>query len=196
MVSLSRKLLSYLAAGFVGFVIGYFAGREHLKYEMRTALVSAAQEMQNGLASAFGENPSSTESESTKKDTPLKTKEMSPVSVVLIKKGFRGSNDQAGIYDEAITFAVSFTNITGKDIRAFDGVLSFSDLLDNNILSLSLAINDPVKADYTLESSGQISYNQFMDSHKRLRNENQANLKITFNTHKILFADGTTQELE
>lgn len=196
MESSSRKLVSYFAAMLAGLVIGYFAGREHLKHEMRTAFQSAAQEMQKSLVSAFGVNPSSKEPNSTQKTPPPKPKEAPPLSVALVKKGFRGSNYQAGVYGDAITFEVSFTNLTGKDIRAFDGVLSFNDLLDNRVLSASLAINDPVKADSALGWTGQLDYNQFMDSHQRMRSEDQANLKATFTARKVLFADGTTKEFE
>ena len=41
-----------VAAALVGLVIGYFVGREHLKYEMRTALSAASA----GIADAFSSN--------------------------------------------------------------------------------------------------------------------------------------------
>jgi hypothetical protein len=189
-----RKFIGYFAAILAGLVIGYFAGREHLKYEMRTAFQTTAQEMQKNLASVFGGRNSSEEPKSTPKVPPPKPKEAPPLNVVLVEKGFRDSNRREGVYQEAITFSVSFTNLTDKDIRAFDGVLSFNDLLDNNVLTSSLAINDPVKANSILEWKGQLDYNQFIDSHQRMRGENQANLKVTFTAHKVLFADGTTKE--
>lgn len=190
-----RTILSYVAVGLIGLVIGYFAGREHLKYEMRSAIQSAADEMQKGLASAFGIKPYSTNK--TERETPLpKPKKPEPIGVSLVKKGFRGHNWQSGIYGDAITFSVSFKNLTDKDIRAFDGVLTFSDLLDNTILSSHLAINDPVGAGATMQWNGQMDYNQFMDSHKRLRSEDQSNLMITFTARKVLFADGSTKEFD
>jgi hypothetical protein len=84
--------------------------------------------------------------------------------------------------------------VGSKDIRAFDGVLTFTDLLDNAILSSKIAINEPLKAGSVLSWRGGIKYNQFMDEHQRLRNEQQKNLKIRFMTRKILFADGTSKE--
>ena len=36
---------------------GYFAGREHVKYEMRSALQSAAGELTKGLGAALGGTP-------------------------------------------------------------------------------------------------------------------------------------------
>jgi hypothetical protein len=49
-----RKTLGYIAAGLVGLVISYFGGREHLKYEMQSALQSTVGEMQKKFSSNFG----------------------------------------------------------------------------------------------------------------------------------------------
>ncbi len=49
-----NRFAAYAIAMLVGVIIGYFAGREHLKYEMRTAFESAAEELSEGLSSAFG----------------------------------------------------------------------------------------------------------------------------------------------
>ena len=48
------KNLGVVIALVAGLAIGYFAGREHLKYEMRSALSSAAEEFSAGLSEAFG----------------------------------------------------------------------------------------------------------------------------------------------
>ena len=43
-----------VVAVLLGLVVGYFAGRENVKYEMRAALKSAAEEFSEGLSNAFG----------------------------------------------------------------------------------------------------------------------------------------------
>ncbi len=115
--------------------------------------------------------------------------------VELRAKTFREADYREGIQD-AITIRVAFHNLSGKDIRAFDGVLGFTDLLDNDILSAKLAISSSVAANATFDWTGEINYNPFMDSHQNLRNEELDNLKIHFWPRKILFADGTTKEFE
>ena len=178
----------------IGLVIGYFAGREHIKFELRQTFQAAAEGVKNSFSSALGGNRASSELE--KKETPTpKFKEPTPLSVTLDKKGYQAADYSAGIRD-AITFAVTFNNLTGKDIRAFDGSLTFTDLLDNTLLSAKLAINDPVPSSSHLGWSGQIDYNQFIDKHQRLRNEDFQNLKIRFDTKKILFSDGSVKEFE
>lgn len=42
-----------IAAVLIGLAIGYFAGREHIKYEMRSAFQSAAEGISESFSSAF-----------------------------------------------------------------------------------------------------------------------------------------------
>lgn len=115
--------------------------------------------------------------------------------VVLRNKAFQQANYREGIQN-AITIEVAFRNLSGKDIRAFDGLLKFTDLLDNKIYLARVAINDPVAASATLEWAGEIPYNQFDESLQHLKKEDFANLKIYFKIRKVLFADGNTKEFD
>jgi hypothetical protein len=188
------QIPSWLIPAVLGLIVGYFAGREHLKYELRQTFQAAADGVKKTLSSAAGVGPTSSESE--KKETPApKPKEPSPFSVTLVKKGFQAADYSVDI-KAAITFEVNFDNLTGKDIRAFDGSLTFTDLLDNTILSAKLAINDPVSSGSQLDWSGQLGYNQFIDKHERLKNEEFQNLKVRFDVKKILFSDGSVKEFE
>jgi uncharacterized repeat protein (TIGR01451 family) len=175
-------------------IIGYFAGREHLKYEMRSAIQSATAEIQRGFASNFGSNPSASGSEKRKPPSASKPKEPEPLEIALLTKGFKPSNPTARDYEDEITFTLSVRNTGSEDIRAFDGTLNFTDLLDNQIMSLSLAINDPVGSAAMLTWKGALKYNQFIEQHQHLRNAQQGNIKISFIPKRILFADGRTKE--
>lgn len=193
-----NNVIGYIAVGVICMLIGYFSGREHLKYELRSTLQVAAEEMQRNLAKAFGKGNSETpptESPKSEKDRKI-SNELPAFNAELVKKGFMEANYQAGVPKDAITFTVKFANLTGKDIRAFDGVLKFTDLLDNKIINASLAINEPLAADSKMEWHGQLDFNQFISEHQRLRTEDLQNLKIVFSPRKILFEDGTTKEYQ
>jgi len=142
-------------------------------------------EQPNNVPSQVVENSTKTSAITSTQETPLE--------ISLVSKGFKGHNYQASDFEDDITFGLLIKNVSGKDIRAFDGVRTFTDLLDNRILSSKLAINDPVSAGSTMNWAGVIKYNQFTDAHQRLRNEAQANLKIKFDPGKVLFADGNTK---
>lgn len=194
-MTVSNQTLKFVAVAIVSLAIGYFAGREHLKYEMRSAFSTAAEELKQGLSNAFAGEGTSTPtatSKSTKKEEPAKPQ---PIGAVVTAKDFRNRDYDAGIYEEAITFTVRFDNRTGKDVRAFEGRLTFLDLLDNDILGSRVAINDSVKAGATMDWEGKLDYNEFMDDHERLRNEALENLKTRFIVTKILFSDGSSQKL-
>jgi len=148
-----------------------------------------------GLFDRGASQTASTSSKTQSAGAEAKPKEPEAFEVLLRKKSFRKADYMAGIQD-AIIISVKFTNVTSQDIRAFDGVLEFTDLLDNEILSAKVAINERVAAQSSLDWNGEIDYNQFMDSHQRLRNEDFENIKVVFRTRKVLFADGTTKEFK
>lgn len=64
-----NKNAGYLLALSIGLIIGYLAGREHLKYEMRSALLSAAEEVSESFSSAFGGSGSSDRRTGSEKTT-------------------------------------------------------------------------------------------------------------------------------
>lgn len=172
--------------------IGYLGGREHLKYQIRSTMQHALTDMQSGLAVAPDNSAPAEIPASTPPSQPAPAERSLTAS--LLKKGFDPSDPQNGDFESDITFTLQFANETGKNIRAFDGVVSFTDLLGNEILGSKVEINDRIKADQILDWAGALKYNQFMDSHQRLRSEPMENLKVSFVTHKILFEDGTTKE--
>jgi len=182
----------------IGLIIGYFAGREHLKYEMASALQTAVGQVRQGLSGAADRPPlpHAPVSNPAPPPAPAYVAELPVLEVALISKGFKPSNTSLRDYEDDITLNVSFKNLSDKDIRAFDGSITFTDLLDNRILTSGVAINQVIKAGDTLKWAGAIKYNQFMEDHQRLRNEGQENLKIVFVAKKVLFADGTVKTFE
>lgn len=180
-----------ITACVVCLVIGYFAGREHIKYQMRTAMQDAVKEFQTGLSAAFGGGEPQ-----EKKEEPATPVNEQPIVASLVKKGFSPKDIYNGKYEEEVTISVNFENKTGKEIRAFDGVLEFTDLLDNRIIGSRIEINESIAPDSALSWEGALEYNQFMNEHERLRSEPKDNLKVAFHAGKVLFADGTTKEYE
>src|SRR5262249_46598282 len=138
--------------------------------------------------------PASSEATSKEPASEATSKEPAPLDLVLRSKGFKDRNIHEGEFQTYVTLEISVKNITDKDIRAFDGVLTFTDLLDNEILSIRLAINDQVRAGATLNWKGGFEYNQFKDDHQRLRSAKKENLKLKFAPRKVLFADGSSKE--
>jgi len=173
-------------------VVGYFGGREYLKYQIRSTMQHALTEMQSGLAGVPGNSAPAQIPARTPPPQQVPTKQ--PLTASLLKKGFDPSDPQNGDFESDVTFTLQFANKTGKNIRAFDGVVSFTDLLGNEILGSKVEINERIPAGQTFDWAGALKYNQFIDSHQRLRSEPMENLKVSFATGKILFEDGTTKD--
>lgn len=161
-----------LIVGFVCLVIGYFIGREHVKYELRHALQGAVEQLQTSLSSAPSSATDAPPSAEKPKAGPA------PITVALVTKGFSPKDLDASKFSEEVTFTLLFKNQTGKDIRAFDGVVEFTDLLGNHIDSVRFEINKSIAKASTLTYEGAVEYNQFEQNDQRLRAEDQQNLKI------------------
>jgi hypothetical protein len=122
---------------------------------------------------------------------PAQRPERPPVTVALLRKGFAPRNIDRDEFYEYITLELSITNNIGsRDLRAFDGVMRFADLIDNEILSTHLAINELIRSGQTVTWNGSLRYNQFSEEMRRLRDASTENIKIGFTIHKALFTDG------
>lgn len=129
------------------------------------------------------------------KEEDAKKAAESPLAVSLVYKGFKDRNIRNNDFEDDITFVLEIKNKSERDIRAFDGVITFTDLLDNKLLASHLAINDTIPKGKIITWNGQIEYNQFKEDHKRLRYADQNAVKLKFIPHKILYGDGTMADL-
>ena len=182
----NKAVATHVAILVLGLVIGFFSGREYLKYEIRETFTAAARSF-----STLGTGADQGSSESTSAgDSDSKPAVPSPIVVSLLKKDFREHDYSAGV-DDAVTFELGVKNDSDKDIRAFDGTVKFTDLLDNEIISSNLAINDPIPAHGSITWDGELNYNQFIAEHQRFRGAEVKNMKTVFAPRKVLFSDGT-----
>lgn len=177
-------------------VVGFLAGREQMRYQVANAFAGALTHAFDGVSHLPGATPSARESPVRQ---PQHTPDANPVaeapaiSAKLLKKGFR-EQDFSGshIVKAAVTFTVEYRNETNKDVRAFDGVLSFNDLLGNRIYAAKLTISDPIGVGQAIQWNGEMEYNQFISDHAKLRGYDLKDTIVTLNVHKILFADGSS----
>lgn len=114
------------------------------------------------------------------------------LSLTLYKKGFELADPENGEYRDYITFGITYQNNSNKDIRAFQGALDFQDLFGESVLIAGIKIMDPIKAGGKANWPGTISYNQFKETHIRLKNLDFNDIKAVWIPEKIIFSDGTT----
>lgn len=120
-------------------------------------------------------------------------KGLPPVGAVLTAKTFSPSNYAQGKFNELINFEATLTNNTGKNIRAFTGILHFRDLFDRDIFAGTITYEDGLATGQTTVWAGNITYNQYIDSHVRLKDVALTDVTVLLETQQVIFADGTKQ---
>ena len=97
-------------------------------------------------------------------------------------------------YQDYITYKFVILNKSDKAIRAVKGGITFTNLFDEKIKSLSFVYDKPIEAGEQVNWDATTEYNQFMSEDKTLKNKDLKDLKVVWNPEKILFEDGTTLE--
>ncbi len=116
------------------------------------------------------------------------------ITIALADKGFREGSFESGDISDKILLSFKFVNHLPKDLRAFTGTVMFMDLFDREIHRVGLTVEDPVKSGQGLQWDGTVDYNQFIDSHRRLRTIERQNLKVSFKLEAVIYRDGTSQK--
>jgi hypothetical protein len=94
-------------------------------------------------------------------------------------------------YEQYILIKCAYENKSLKDIRAFKGVLHFTDLFGAAIYTTTIRIDDPIKAGEKAEWIGSVKYNQFIDEMRRFKGMDLKDMKIQWVPTAIIFSDGT-----
>lgn len=169
----------------LSFVIGYFAGREHVKYEMRRIFKSGIESIADGINRGGDSKSSKTKVGGKKK----KEKEIKTLPVKILDKRYEKKE-----YQDYISISLEFTNNLKKALRAYQGYTVFTDILGNKIITVTLKNQEIVAEGETFTWAGTINFNQFMQSHIELKNTSLDDLRIKFILDKVIYTDGTEEK--
>jgi len=111
------------------------------------------------------------------------------VMVSCYQKGF-----SEGDYEDYITYKFVIQNKSDKNVRAVKGDITFTNLFDDEIKSLSFVYDQPIPAGQEVNWNATTDYNRFMDEDQALKNKDLKDLKVIWKPEKIIFEDGTTLE--
>jgi hypothetical protein len=155
------------------------------------AIAQATQRVQDAATgTAYVLHPPATATPAPPSATPAPPRE---IAIVALKKGFHEADYLAGDAGDTITTEITFANHLGKDVRAFKGYITFSDLFGEQIMKVTLNISEPIKAGKTLKWPGEIQYNQFLDYHRKLKEISGEDLQYKFTLTDVIYADGTRE---
>jgi len=161
------------------FLVGFFAGREYFKYELRQAVGSAFA----GIGERFKPN----KSESTISKLFAKSNAL-PVSLVRIDY-----EEVKSIIGGLLKFTINFKNTFDKKIIGFNGDLTFSDILDNKIESFRVTFTEGVNVGEIIEFTDEKWVDSSLKSFKGGRIDQ---LKVKLTLTKVMFADGTVEDFD
>lgn len=192
---MNKLNIRLIAAAIVIFAIGYFAGREHIKYELKSAFQNAAA----GISAAF--KPSQ-ESPAIAKPKPIgrnqAQEDNSPTlkEIVSVSMGRKWYAKQD--YQDYVFFDLSFTGVgLDKPAKAIKGTLNITDLFGEPKMKINWTLDQSMVPGETISENGNgFKYNQFIDSHQWVRMTDLSSMSATFTVHSILYEDGTRRDYE
>ena len=115
------------------------------------------------------------------------------LTFAMTKKGY--SKGEYGFF-EKITYRFVFKNKTQKDIAGVKGSITFYDIFDEKISSISLKYDEGIKAGQTKTYNAQTDYNSFESEDVKLKNTSLDKLKVIWEPEQLIFSDGEKLTLD
>lgn len=115
----------------------------------------------------------------------------SPIEMTLIGKEFEEADLLVGQASDRVMLTLNVRSDLELPVRAFTGLLLLRDLFDREILSVRMTDEDGLLPRQNAQWKGWIGYQEFNESHRRLRHIDGKDLKLEFLVEKIMYADGT-----
>ena len=129
------------------------------------------------------------EEERRRKEISLKISES--ITFALTKKGYSEYN-----YQDYITYTFTFENKSNKDILGIKGSVTFYDIFDEKIKSLSLSYDNGIESGKIVNYRAQTDYNQFISDDKKLKDTELNKLKVVWEPEQLIFSDGEKISLD
>ena len=106
-------------------------------------------------------------------------------------KRYLAANPDAGRYSDKIEFEFFFSNIGNREIRAFTGIATFSDVFGRPIKNIEILYDQPLRIGQPIFWTASWDPNQFIEEDQQIVNTDLGNLIFKFAAQSIIFVDGT-----
>ena len=116
--------------------------------------------------------------------------------LAVLAVSFLGKEFAAVEGKDYITLSLTYQNRSDKDVRAFKGLLEFSDLFGEPLLQASLSEDHALAAGEVRAVRRSLDYDPSLDAHRRLRDAGPESVRVEWQPQRIMFADGTSLEVE
>lgn len=112
----------------------------------------------------------------------------SPLTVALVGKGIPTSEDSK------MRLSVGFSNRTGKPIRAFEGVLKFTDLDDRSLFTSKISVSALIAEGGSINWDERVDPDKLDARGKKLVDADKDSLRAVFVPRKVFYVDGSVQQ--
>lgn len=120
---------------------------------------------------------------------PQTTEQPAPIAFALMDKEIVPGGEEG----DRVKFALSFENLAGKPIRAFEGVMKLSDGQDALLYSSKISVSALIAENGALRWEQHVDAKRLDDKGRRIVSEDKDNLRAVFLVKKVFFADGSVQ---
>lgn len=111
------------------------------------------------------------------------------LEVNLLSKNFIRIKDR-----DYLAYRVTFHNLSHVDIKTVIGCMGVNDLMDKQIKRVNILLDEPLKANTTLEKTYTFEYNHSDEQDKRIRSKDLIDMRVAWNPEKIIFEGGRLAE--
>jgi hypothetical protein len=117
----------------------------------------------------------------------LEAKEASLNATIVVTLCGLEEKEDAGLGYAVADYA--YENRSPRDVRAFQGTVTYQDVLGNEVANTVLKVLRPIKSDQKSTSTGILP----LKTHRGLRGARLEDVEIEWSVTKILFADGESE---
>lgn len=180
--------------GVLCFAVGFFSGREYLRYQIEKSI----GDFFNGMNADLGELEAMLGEQSGAgmggRDILSDPNfEPSPyIEAKLTNKEFYKANLSAGEYQDEIRLAVMFRNRHWKNVSQIDGTLSVVDQYGREQFELDLDYAQMIPSESEGEWTARINYDPALQCCKWLKEVDKDEVMLMVQTEKLWFSDGTS----
>lgn len=129
--------------------------------------------------------------ERVKKEREAAIQAMNAVlTVAMTQLEYHDADWRNGVQD-GFSVAFAFQNKGDRDLAGAKGAVRFADMFDDQIKLVGLSMDEAIPVGKTVTWRGELDYNQFMDTDRKLRNTDASKLKVSWRPGTYLFADGS-----
>lgn len=176
----------------IGLALSFYGGMQYQSYLIRKAITDAVsgfgKAFTQGIANGVADTSAAKSSDATATTGAgtIQNKLNDEVTVELVSKDF-----QTVQYQDYNTFKLKLTNKTDKAIKGVQGTLTFMDIFDNEIKTVTVSYDDGLAVGEAKTWEGSVNYNQFMDEDKKLKMTDFKSLKYRWDANAIVYQDGS-----